>query len=183
MLWECFWGHFWPKAALQLSLSVRLRTSCEGSKLQSFQCRVLYRPTELRAGPQRMRRNTRAPRSLCHAARLETSWPGQSGYAIWLQWCQFVSIRYLIKGAWCVAVWAIVGAMLQRLIFCGGNCPHCPWGSPVPLPMATDRDQRTRTIAYAALSILLYGSTAKKWSGHGLTGPTGSYAYDKTVHN
>ena len=53
MLWECFWGHFWPKAALQLSLlSVRVHTSCEESKLLSFQCWVLYRPTEPGVGPQ-----------------------------------------------------------------------------------------------------------------------------------
>ena len=29
-----------------------------------------------------------------------------------------------------------------------------------------------------ALLILLYSSRSKKWSDHGLTGPTGSYAYD-----
>ena len=29
----------------------------------------------------------------------------------------------------------------------------------------------------AALLILLYSSRSKKWSGHGLTGPAGSYAY------
>ena len=61
-------------------------------------------------------------------------------YITWLthvrtERCQFVSIRHLIKGACRVTVWAIVGAMLQRLIFCGGNCPHCPWASPVPPPM------------------------------------------------
>ena len=69
--------------------------------------------------------------------------------------------------------------------------PYILWGQLPPLPLSlpgsaaygTDRDQQTRAIAYAALSILLYGSTSTKWSGHGLTGPTSSYAYDAQYSN
>ena len=63
MLWDCFWGHFWPKVALKLSsLFVHLcMYDCNlyksphavAIKLLSFQCWILYRPTELGAGPQR----------------------------------------------------------------------------------------------------------------------------------
>ena len=35
------------------------------------------------------RLNTRAPRSLQHAARLETSWPGQSGYTAVVSICEY----------------------------------------------------------------------------------------------
>ena len=42
----------WPKAVLQLSLSMHLHMSHEGSTPLSFQCWLQYRPTELGVGPQ-----------------------------------------------------------------------------------------------------------------------------------
>ena len=52
---------------------------CEGKytlhELLSFQCWVLYRPTDRATNVARL--DTRAPGSLRHAARLKTSWPGQ----------------------------------------------------------------------------------------------------------
>ena len=85
---------------------------CEGKytlyELLSFQCWVLYRPTDRATNVARL--DTRAPGFLRHAARLKTSWPGQ-----WLRYLAAMSLPWL---------WAIVGAMPPCLIFCGG--PHCP---------------------------------------------------------
>ena len=76
---------------------------------------------------------------------------------------------------------------------CGGYAPtpYILSGQLAPLPLSlpgsaaygTDRDQRTHAIAYATLSILLYGSTSKQWSGHCLTCPTSSYAYAQHGHS
>ena len=79
--WEWFRGHFWPKAALQLSLlSVRLL----GPNFWVSNVEYFIGLLSLGWGHNIARLITHAPWSLRHAARLETSWPGQSGYAIWL---------------------------------------------------------------------------------------------------
>ena len=72
----------------------------------------MLRPTQLGAGPQRS--ETRAPRSLRHAARLETSWPGQ----ILCYLAAVVSIcEYTVSNK--------VGLPCHCLGDCGGYiCPH-----------------------------------------------------------
>ena len=113
MLWDCFWGHFWLKAALQFSLlSVRLcmYDSNLYRRPHAMQWPWLKSPNfwvssaqyyrgllSLGRGHNVARLDTRVPGSLWHAVRLETSWPGQ-----WLHYLTAVvstlSILYLIKG-------------------------------------------------------------------------------------
>ena len=136
MLWDCFWGHFWHKAALQLSVI------CTSSHVWLI-CIDVHMPLlkspnfwissvkyyigllSLERGHNPVAKlDTRAPGSLGHAARLETSWSGQ-----WLRYlaavvsiCEYTVSGLAVSLSW---LWAIVGAMPPRLIFCGSNCPHC----------------------------------------------------------
>ena len=94
MLWDCFWGHFWPKAAQQFSmLSVHLRMydsnlyrdvhmPCSGCcwrvQTSEFPVAEYYIGLlNLGRGHNIAKLDTRAPGSLWYAARLKTSWPGQ----------------------------------------------------------------------------------------------------------
>ena len=140
MLWDCFWGHFWPKTALQLLLSVRLRAY--DSNLyrcpHAMQWPLLMSPNfwvssaeyyigllSLGRSHNIVRLDTCAPGSLQHAARLETSWPETmvTYLAAVVSICGYTGSGLDVSLSW---LWAIVGAMPPRLIFCGGNCPHCP---------------------------------------------------------
>ena len=82
--------HFWPKAALQLSVRLRMYDSNSYRRPHVMQWPLLKSPNfwfssaeyyisllSLGRGHNVARLDTRAPGSLRHAARLETSWPGQ----------------------------------------------------------------------------------------------------------
>ena len=140
MLWDCFWGHFWPKVALQLSLLSEHLCMYDSNlyrRPHAMQWPLLKSPNfwassaeyyigllSLGWGHNIVRLDTRVLGSLRHAARLKTSWLGQ-----WLRYLAAVVsiIQYLIKGAWCVTVmtvgdrWGIA------------PMPHILWGQLPPL--------------------------------------------------
>ena len=137
MLWDCFWGHFWPKAALQLSVHLRMYDSNLHRRPHAMQWPLLKSPKFwvfsaeyyiglLGAGPQCIGRlDTRAPGSCCETRDL-LAWR-----LVTLSSCSGVNLWVSNKGGLpchChdYGLWAIVGAMPPCLIFCGGNCPHCP---------------------------------------------------------
>ena len=131
MLWDCSGAHFWPKAALQLSLlSVRLRMYDSNLYRRPH---VMQRPLlksqnfwvssaeyyigvlSLGRGHNIVRLDTHVPESLRLAARLQTSWPGQ-----WLRYLTaVVSIcEYTVSNK---------GGLLCHCHDCGqswGLCPH-----------------------------------------------------------
>ena len=99
---------------------------------------IYYTPTELGVGPQR-NESCAAISVTCNRTRDWLAWTIGLRYLVVscpdpfrkiekgsgheTSVCQFVNIRYPIKGACRVTVWAIVGAMPYIL---WGNCPHCP---------------------------------------------------------
>ena len=145
MLWDCFWGHFWLKAALQFSLlSVRLcmYDSNLYRRPHAMQWPWLKSPNfwvssaqyyrgllSLGRGHNVARLDTRVPGSLRHAVRLETSWPGQ-----WLHYlAAVVSIfEYTVSNKGdlpchyhdCGRPW---GLWPYALYFVGATAPTVPW--------------------------------------------------------
>ena len=100
----------------------------EKSKLLSSSAEYYIGLLSLGRGHNVARLNTHALGSQRHAARLETSWPGQ-----WLHYP--AAVVYLIKGACHVTVMTVGDHGGPYIfIFCGGNCSHYP-PPLVPLPM------------------------------------------------
>ena len=116
---------------------------------------IYYTPTELGVGPQR-NESCAAISVTCNRTRDWLAWTIGLRYLVVscpdpfrkiekgsgheTSVCQFVNIRYPIKGACRVTVWAIVGAMPYIL---WGNCPHCPPPPQFHRLWTTGCDQRT----------------------------------------
>ena len=154
MLTDCFWGHFWPKVALQLSLlSVHLRMydSNGYGHPYAMQWPLLKSPNfwlssaeycigllSLGQGHNVARLDTRPPASLRRAVRLETSWPGQ-----WL--CYLPAVVSI-----CEYTVSNKGGLACPYHDCGWLWPisYILWGQLPPLPFPPPHQFRCQCCHY-----------------------------------
>ena len=88
-------------------------------RVQTSKFPVLYRPTELGAGPQRSA-TQHERHDLCDMLR-DSRLVGLDNRAIWLQWCEYTISNNGVLPCHCPGD---CGGYAPRLIFCGGNCPQ-----------------------------------------------------------